>query len=160
MLVAKNKVVLMDYKLEDAQGQLIDSSEGEAFAFIQGSGQIIPGLERSMEGRQAGDNFKVVIPSKEGYGEKDDSLVETIDRSYLAGIKDLTVGMQVEGQDPNGHVKVLTVKEIHDKEVVLDANHPLAGMDLTFTINIMEVREATSEEMAHGHVHGVGGHHH
>ncbi len=160
MLIAKNKVVLMDYKLEDGEGALIDSSEGEAFAFIQGSGQIIPGLERSMEGRKKGDKFKVVVPCKEGYGEIDAELVETVDRVHLSEIKDLMVGMQLESRMSDGSARILTVKDIGDKEVVLDANHPLAGIDLTFTIDIIDVRNASAEELSHGHVHGEGGHHH
>ena len=159
MIIEDKRVVLMDYKLTDNDGNVIDQSEKEPLAYLHGSGQIIPGLEKELAGKTVGDELKVTVSPEEGYGEFDQSLLTKVEKQHLAGIPNLEVGMQVQGESPEG-VAVFTVKEITDTEVTLDANHPLAGQTLNFDVKVVEVREATEEELSHGHAHGVGGAHH
>ncbi len=160
MKIAKNKVVSIDYVLTDAKGEVLDkSSKGRPLAYIQGAGNIIPGLAKAREGTGAGDSFKAQIPHKEAYGERDDELLQVIPKSDFGGISDLKVGMELEAESEDG-VRIITVIKIEGDQVTVDGNHPLAGVDLTFDVNVVEVRDATSEELSHGHVHGPGGHHH
>jgi FKBP-type peptidyl-prolyl cis-trans isomerase SlyD len=160
MNVAEKTVVLMDYTVKDDEGNMIDTSVGhEPLAFIVGLGNIIPGLERQFIGKKKGDEFKATIKPEDGYGEKDDSLVESVPRAQFAGVKGLEVGMQLQAQTDDG-VEVVTVVGITDSEVTVDANHPLAGKTLHFDVKVVDVRQPTAEELQHGHVHGVGGHHH
>lgn len=150
----------MDYTVKDDEGNLIDTSSGqEPLAFILGMGNIIPGLEKAFVGKQKGDAFVIRVKPEEGYGERDDSLVEIVPRAQFGGIKDLRVGMQLQAQTDED-MMVVTVVKITDKEVTVDANHPLAGKILNFDVKVVEVRGATSEELTHGHVHGLGGHNH
>lgn len=160
MNIAEKTVVLMDYTVKDEEGHTIDSSEGhEPLAFIVGMGNIIPGLERQFIGKKKGDAFQATVKPEDGYGEKDDGLVESVPRAQFAGVKGLEVGMQLQAQTEDG-VEVVTVVKITDTEVTVDANHPLAGKTLFFDVKVVDVRQPTAEELQHGHVHGVGGHHH
>ncbi|MBC7530749.1 MAG: peptidylprolyl isomerase [Oligoflexus sp.] len=160
MNAAQNSVVLMDYTVKDEEGNIIDTSSGhEPLAFIVGLGNIIPGLEREFIGKKKGDAFTVTVKPEDGYGDKDDALVETVPRAQFAGVKNLAVGMQLQAQTDDDTM-VVTVIELTDTEVTVDANHPLAGKTLNFDVKVVEVRDPTAEEMSHGHVHGTGGHHH
>ena len=160
MIAAHNSVILMDYTLRDDNGEVLDSSAGqEPLAFILGMGNIIPGLEKAFIGRKTGDQFVVKVNPEEGYGERDESLVEVVPRGQFGGIKDLRIGQQLQAQTDDD-VMVVTVVKLTDGEVTVDANHPLAGKHLNFEVKVVEIRLATEEEMSHGHVHGVGGHHH
>jgi FKBP-type peptidyl-prolyl cis-trans isomerase SlyD len=160
MIAGQNSVVLMDYTVKDDEGNLIDTSAGQdPLAFIVGMGNIIPGLERAFIGKKKGDSFQVRVKPDEGYGERDEALVEVVPRTQFSGIKDLRPGMQLQAQTDD-EVMVVTVVKLTDKEVTVDANHPLAGKTLNFDVAVVDVRTATQEELAHGHVHGVGGHHH
>lgn len=159
MNIEDKRVVLMEYKLTDSEGQLIDQSGDEPLAYLHGGGQIIPGLEKELVGKKAGDALVVTVQPEEGYGPKDDTLLTKVEKEHLAGIPNLEVGMQIQGESPEG-VAVFTVKEIGETEVTLDANHPLAGQVLKFDVKIVEVREASAEELEHGHAHGAGGHQH
>jgi len=160
MQITSGKVVSMDYTLTDGNKQTLDSSEGkEPLAYLHGQGQIIPGLEKALEGKKAGDSLQVSVPSAEGYGEKDDAKTIVIPRSQVQGVADLKVGMQLQAGGEGGD-QVVTVTKVEEDKVTLDANHPLAGVDLNFDVTIREVRDATEEETSHGHVHGPGGHHH
>jgi len=160
MVIAKNTVVEMEYTLRDDAGEVLDTSDGRGpLAYLHGFKNIIPGLEKELEGKKLGDQLRVKVPAKEAYGERDASLVSEVDKSELASIPDLEVGMQLQAQSSQG-VSVLTVTEIAGQTVTLDANHPLAGLTLHFEVKVTAVRKATSEEIAHGHVHGPGGHHH
>ncbi|MEX1117879.1 MAG: peptidylprolyl isomerase [Terrimicrobiaceae bacterium] len=160
MKITSGKVVLIDYTLTDDQKQTIDSSEGhEPLAYIHGSGQIIPGLEKALDGRVVGDALRVDVPAAEGYGEHDAEKIINIPRSQVEGVPDLKVGIQLQASGGGGP-QVVTVTKLTDNEVTLDGNHPLAGKNLHFDVTIREVRDATDEEIAHGHVHGPGGHHH
>lgn len=153
------QVTAFHYTLKDPKGQLLDSSEGqEPLAFIQGSGQIIPGLERRMEGLKAGDSRTFVIPAVEAYGERNEDWVITAKKSDLPG--SAKVGDRFRGGDEDD-APIFAVVSITGDEVKLDANHPLAGMELHFDIRITETRAATADEIAHGHVHDSrSGHHH
>ncbi len=160
MQIAKNLVVGFDYKLTADDGQQIDSSEGhEPLFYLHGADNIVPGLERELEGKKVGDEFSVVVSPKDGYGERDENLEQEVPRENFEGIDDLELGMLLQTDSEHGP-SVVTVVGIADDVVTIDANHALAGMNLNFDIVVREVREATEEEIDHGHVHGPGGHEH
>lgn len=156
MNITKNAVVSFHYALSNNDGELLDTSHGhDAFAYLHGTGMIVPGLESRMEGRAKGDKFKAVVPPEQGYGEFDTQLVQRVPQEKFGGQK-VEEGMQFQA----GEHGIFTVKEVKDGQVLLDGNHPLAGVTLNFDVEITDVREATPEELSHGHVHGPGGHHH
>lgn len=158
--VASQKVVSIDYTLKNNDGQVLDSSNGrEPLCYLHGCGNIIPGLEKALEGKQAGEELTVTIEPADAYGERDERMVQQIPKEQFAGIPDLQVGQQVRGQTAEGS-HVLTVVDIGDEAVTVDANHQLAGETLNFDVKVVEVRDATAEELEHGHAHGAGGHHH
>lgn len=160
MKIAKNKVVSIDYTLTDAKGSVLDkSSKGRPLFYIQGAGNIIPGLEKALEGKAAGESLKAQIPHAEAYGTRDEALMQVLPKSDFGEIRDLKVGMELEAESDEG-VRIITVVKIDNDQVTVDGNHPLAGVDLTFDVKVVEVRDASAEELAHGHVHGPGGHHH
>ncbi len=160
MKIATNKVALINYTLTNDQGEVLDSSEGaEPLAYIHGAGNIIPGLENALDGRQQGDAFKVSIPAEQAYGERDDRLTQIVPKTMFSGVDDIEIGMQFHAQTDAG-MQVITVTAVEGDDVTIDGNHPLAGETLHFDVEIVEVREASSEELDHGHVHGTGGHHH
>ena len=160
MPIAKDSVVSMHYTLKDDAGEVIDSSaSGEPLTYMQGHGNIIPGLEKALEGKNTGDKVSVRVPAEEGYGEYSKDLVQQVPRRALKGISNIRVGMQLHAQTENGP-RVVTVTHIQSDMVTIDGNHALAGKALNFDVEITEVRDATEEELSHGHVHGPGGHHH
>jgi len=160
MQISKNKVASFDYTLTDNEGTVIDSSQGhEPMAYIQGMGFLIPGLESEMEGKAAGDAFQVKVEPENAYGERDSGLVKIVARDMFGEIEKLESGMQFEAEGEDG-VEVVTISEVNDDGVTVDGNHPLAGVTLNFDIKVVDVREASAEELEHGHVHGPGGHHH
>lgn len=160
MQIAKDKVASIEYTLTDNDGQVLDSSVGsEPLAYLHGAGNIIPGLEKALEGKTVGDAFKVSIAPAEGYGEKDESLMQVVPKRMFAGVDEIEAGMQFHAQTDHG-MQVITVAKVDGDNITVDANHPLAGQTLNFDVKVMEVREATAEELDHGHVHGAGGHHH
>jgi FKBP-type peptidyl-prolyl cis-trans isomerase SlyD len=160
MKIEKDKVVLMHYTLTDNAGDIIGSTEGQApMAYMQGKGNIIPGLEVEMEGKEAGDKFTVNLPTENAYGKHAPELVHVVDKSVFQGDEEITIGMRVNVQTSNGD-SMAVVTAFDDKTISLDLNHPLADKDLTFKIEVMEVREPTEVELEHGHVHGPGGHQH
>ena len=161
MNVAQDKVVLIHYTLKNDEGAVIDSSSGgQPLAYIHGQGNIIPGLEKALEGKTTGDKVNVKVDPAEGYGVRDDSLVQQVPRRAFGGVSNIQPGMQFHAQTSQGHTRVVTVTGIKGDMVTVDGNHPLAGENLNFDVEITEVRDATEEELAHGHVHGPGGHHH
>jgi FKBP-type peptidyl-prolyl cis-trans isomerase SlyD len=160
MQITQNAVVLIHYTLTDETGKTIDSSAGaEPLAYVHGNGNLIPGLERALEGKQAGDALSVKVSPAEAYGEYDENLVQSVPRDVLQGIDNVRVGMQLQAQSNQG-ARAVTVTDVADDKVTIDGNHPLAGKNLNFEVKVTDVRTATEEELAHGHVHGPGGHHH
>lgn len=160
MQISQNAVVSIHYTLTDDDGKTIDSSDGgEPLAYLHGNGQLIPGLERELEGKSAGDKLSVKIAPADGYGEYEKDMVQQVPRRALKGVGDLRVGLQLQAQSEHG-TTVVRVTNIVGDMVTLDGNHPLAGQNLNFEVEIAEVREATEEELDHGHVHGPDGHHH
>jgi FKBP-type peptidyl-prolyl cis-trans isomerase SlyD len=160
MNIADEAVVSMHYTLKDDKGEVIDSSDGsEPLTYLQGASNIIPGLEEALAGKKKGDKLHVTVPPEKGYGERDERLVQAIPKNQFQDADRLKAGMQFQIRSQGGPM-VLTVVEVKDSEVVVDGNSPLAGQTLHFDVEITDVRPATEEELAHGHVHGPGGHHH
>ena len=160
MQIADHSVVSFHYTLTDDQGTVIDSSAGrEPLTYLHGAGQIVPGLEKEMAGRAAGDQFKVDVAPEEGYGARHAELEQQVPREAFQGVEDIQPGMQFQGRGPQGVINV-TVTKVDGDKVHIDGNHPLAGKPLHFAIEVTGVREASEEELSHGHVHGAGGHHH
>jgi len=160
MQVAEDSVVLIHYTLTNDKGEVLDSSSGgEPLAYLQGAGNIIPGLEKALVGKQAGDKLVVKVLPAEGYGERDDSLIQQVPKRAFQGVAQIQPGMSFTAQSNNGPMQV-TVTAVTGDMVTVDGNHPLAGETLNFDVEVTEVRKATLEELSHGHVHGAGGHHH
>ena len=160
MQIAVNCVAYIHYTLKDDGGAVLDSSSGgEPLAYLHGAGNIVPGLEKALEGKQAGEKFSVKVAPAEGYGVRDENMVQQVPRRAFQGVKDVKPGMRFNAQTSGGHAMV-TVTKVAGDMVTIDGNHALAGQNLNFDIEVTKVREATSEELMHGHVHGAGGHHH
>ncbi len=161
MTIAQNKVVTIHYRVADSESdELIDSSEnGEPMTYLHGARNIIPGLEQALEGKSQGDELEVTIPPAEAYGERSDDRVQQVPREAFQGMDRIEPGMAVTAQTGQGQID-LVVTAVDDEIVTVDANHPLAGKSLKFNVTVEEVRDASEEEIAHGHVHGPGGHHH
>jgi FKBP-type peptidyl-prolyl cis-trans isomerase SlyD len=160
MQIADRTVATFHYTLTDDAGKVIDSSRGrEPLSYLHGAGNIVPGLEKEMAGRSAGDKFDVKVNPDEGYGEHEPQLVQVVPREAFQGVEDLQVGMEFQAHTAHGPMSVAIAK-IDGDAVTVDGNHPLAGNRLKFAIEVTEVRDASLEELSHGHVHGPGGHHH
>ncbi len=160
MRIEKNKVVSIDYTLKDDDGQVLDTSDGsDPLAYLHGNGGIIPGLERELEGKEVGEQLAVKIAPEDGYGERNDSLRQEVPAEQFQGVDEVEVGMQFRVDSSAGPM-VVTVVEIAEGTITIDGNHPLAGVNLNFDVTVREIRDATAEEIEHGHVHGPGGHHH
>jgi FKBP-type peptidyl-prolyl cis-trans isomerase SlyD len=156
MQITKNKVAAIHYTLRDNDGNVLDSSEGrEPLYYIQGIGNLIKGMEDGLEGKSKGDKFNIKVAPENGYGELDSSLVQQVPVTAFGG-QALKEGMRF--QTDQGHVVVVT--KVEKETVTVDGNHPLAGVELNFAVEVIEVRDASAEEISHGHVHGAGGHHH
>lgn len=160
-LVAKDTVVTFHYTLSDKGGQVLDSSQGgQPLVYLHGYSQIVPGLENALLGKAVGAAFKVAVEPADGYGERNEQMVITLPRSQGNLPADIEVGFVVELVSPEGDEIPARVVKLTEADITLDANHPLAGETLYFDIELTDVRVATKEEVAHGHVHGPGGHHH
>jgi FKBP-type peptidyl-prolyl cis-trans isomerase SlyD len=156
MQITKHKVAAIHYTLKDNEGHVIDSSEGrDPLYYIQGIGNLIPGMEEGLEGKAKGDKFNLTIAPDKGYGDRDQRLVQEVPRSAF-GDQEVKEGMQFHTNQGD----VVRVIKVGLENVTVDANHPLAGIELNFAVEVMDVRNATSDEIAHGHVHGEGGHQH
>lgn len=156
--VTKGKVVGFAYHLRNSQGETLDESS-DPMEYLHGYHNIIPGLEKEMEGLKIGDKKSVVVPPAEGYGEYDEKLVYEIPRTNFPPDEELVPGSQFRADTENGPV-ALFVQEIVGENVIMNGNHPLAGETLNFEIEIHTIREASKDEMEHGHSHGPDGHHH
>ncbi|MFM9841089.1 MAG: peptidylprolyl isomerase [Cyclobacteriaceae bacterium] len=156
MQITKHKVASIHYTLTDNDGKILDSSDGrEPLTYIQGIGNLISGMEEGLEGKLKGDKFNIKVSPEKGYGVKDDQLEQRVPRSAF-GDQEVKVGMQFQTNQGG----VVTVTKVGLSEITVDANHPLAGVELNFAVEVMDIRSATEDEIAHGHVHGVGGHQH
>ncbi len=161
MLIAINKAVSIDYTLTNDAGEVIDSSAGgEPLVYLQGAGNIIVGLEKALVGKQVGDELNVIVEPEEAYGEYSAELISNLNRAMFEGVDELEVGMQFHASGPDGSMQIVTIRDLEGDQVTVDGNHPLAGQRLNFQVKIIEIRDASEEELAHGHVHGAGGHQH
>lgn len=154
LLIGDDLVVTMHYKLTDNEGNVLDSSEGsEPLTYLHGAGNIIPGLEKALVGKVEGDTQQVTVEPAEAYGEVMPELMQTVDKAAFQGVDSVEVGMSFEAQTSDGSVQHIVVTKVDGNQVTVDANHPLAGVVLNFDVEIVSVREASKEEIAHGHVH-------
>ena len=160
-MIKQNSVVTMHYELKDAQGEILDSSEGQdPLTYLHGAGNIIVGLEEQLVGKAAGDNVSAVVSPEKGYGEPVDALIQVVPKeAFGAEVDNIEVGMRFQAETEQGPVPVV-VTAVDDANVTVDGNHPLAGQELHFNVTISDVRDASQEEIDHGHVHGPGGHEH
>ena len=160
MNISKNAVVTLNYTLKNSEGTVMDTSDGrEPLVYLHGVGGLIEGLETELEGKPVGEKMSLEIPADKAYGEKQEDLLRVVSKDGFQGDEEMQVGMQVQLETDHGPA-IAIISKIDDTEVTLDLNHPLAGMTLFFDIEVVEVREATEEEIEHGHVHGPGGHQH
>jgi len=160
MQIADRTVASFNYTLTNDAGEVLDSSSGrEPLTYLHGGGNIVAGLEKAMTGKKVGDKFNVDVSPEEGYGVHNPGLVQEVPRDAFRGVNDLQTGMQFQAESDRGPMSVV-ITAIDGDKVTVDGNHPLAGAALHFAIEITEVREASVEEVLHGHVHGAGGHHH
>jgi len=155
LLIADQHVVSVHYVLRDDTGEILDrSSEDSPLTYLHGAGNIIPGLENALTGRAAGDSLQVQVEPAEAYGESDPAMIQVVPREAFTGVDTIEPGMNFQAQSSDGATRQITVTEVAGDTVTVDANHPLAGVALNFDVQIEGVREATEEELAHGHVHG------
>ncbi|KAA9357053.1 MULTISPECIES: FKBP-type peptidyl-prolyl cis-trans isomerase [Larkinella] len=156
MQISKHKVAGIHYTLRDNDGNILDSSEGrDPLYYLHGEGNLIPGMENGLAGKSVGDKFQIKVPAEDGYGVPDPQMIQAVPISAFGG-QPVQIGMQFQ----TNQGQVVTVTEVNDDQVMIDANHPLAGQELNFDVEIIDVRDATAEEVTHKHVHGPGGHHH
>jgi FKBP-type peptidyl-prolyl cis-trans isomerase SlyD len=159
--ITTNAVATIEYTLKNDEGEVIDTSSGrDPLAYVHGVGALVPGLEAELEGKKAGDSLSVRIPPEKGYGERHAAMIQEVPRQQLPADPEPQIGMQFQARNEGGQTLILTVVAVEEETVKLDGNHPLAGVPLNFDVQVVEVREATSEELEHGHVHGPGGHAH
>lgn len=152
MKISKNTAISIHYSVSTADDTLIDSSyDHDPLSVIQGSSYLIPGLEEALEGHEAGDTFEVTVAPEKGYGERFDDYVQTVPKEIFGDIEDLAVGAQLRATTDEGEQTVIVV-DIAEDEITVDGNHPLAGMELKFDVEVLEVREATADEIAKGQV--------
>jgi FKBP-type peptidyl-prolyl cis-trans isomerase SlyD len=160
MTISKNKVVTIDYTLTNPAGEVLDTSKGQGpLPYLHGSGGIIPGLESALEGKKVGDSLQVTVEPDQAYGQRDPAMVQPVARKMFPANANVSVGTKFQAQTQHGP-RVVTVVGVNGDEVTIDANHPLAGVTLKFDVRVVGIRDATAEELSHGHVHGPGGHHH
>lgn len=161
MQISRDTVVSIHYTLTDDSGTVIDSSAGaEPLVYLQGAGNIIPGLENALVGKVAGDELTVRVSPEEGYGPSMADLVQQVPLAMFQGVDVIEPGMMFQAQDGSGQIQQVHVVAVESDLVTVDSNHPLAGQFLNFEVKIVEVRPASTEEITHGHAHGPGGHHH
>jgi len=159
--VEAGKVVSFHYTLRNPDGEVVDTSDGdEPLAYLHGSSNIVSGLEAQLVGHAVGDKLQAVVPAREGYGEKSGPGPQGVPREAFPADAELEVGMNFVAETDDGNEVMLWVVEIGEEEVLVDDNHPLAGVTLHFDVEVVEIRDATDEEKTHGHPHGPGGHDH
>lgn len=157
MQVATNKAVSIHYTLTNQAGDVIDSSrDGDPLPYIHGTGALVPGLEKELDGKAAGDKVEVTVEPDDGYGQRTPELIQSVPKEAFAFDGEIEVGMRFEAETDHG-IELVEVIEVDDATVTIDANHPLAGETLSFDVNVVDVRDATDEELEHGHIHTEGG---
>lgn len=160
MIISENSVVSFDYTLRNDAGDILDTSDGgQPLVYLHGHNNIVPGLEKAMDGKKVGEHFSVTVSPEEGYGESREELKQDVPRSAFEGIDPLEPGMRFQAESDIGPMTV-TVTAVSEETVSVDGNHPLAGETLNFVVEITDIRSATDEELEHGHAHGDGGHQH
>jgi FKBP-type peptidyl-prolyl cis-trans isomerase SlyD len=161
MTISQHKVVSIHYKVVDvANAEEIDSSEGgEPMTYLHGASNIIPGLEQALEGKGIGDEIEVTVEPADAYGEYSEDRIQQVPMEAFEEMEKVEPGMMVTAQSDDGQINLM-VTEVDETTVTVDANHPLAGKSLSFDVKVEAVRDASEEEISHGHVHGPGGHHH
>lgn len=157
----KDMVVSIHYTLKDTKGKQLESSKGEEpLVYLHGHDQIISGLEKAVNGKSKGDKVSVTVQPKDGYGDYNEDMVTTLEKSQFRDQKELKVGNIFQFVDESGEAVVVRIKEVKGNSVIVDGNHPFAGQTLNFDVEVVGVRKATKEEIEHGHAHGEDGHHH
>ncbi len=160
MTIGNESVATLNYTLKNDKGELLDTSEGrEPLVYLHGVGALIPGLEAELAGKSVNDKLQVVISPENAYGNRQEDLLRVVSKDGFQGEEELIEGMRVQLDTDQGPV-IAVVTKIEDNDVTLDLNHPLADVTLHFDVEIIDVRAATTDEISHGHVHGVGGHEH
>ena len=160
MQLTKNKVAILNYTLKDKENNILDQHNDGSFTYIHGAKSLMPALENALEGAQAGDKIDIVIEPEDAYGVHNPEKIQRVPKKIFPPEQELEIGMHFRSAMPNGTAVNVLITEIETDEVVVDGNHPLAGKQLNFDIEVLEVRDATEEELEHGHVHGPGGHQH
>ncbi len=160
MKVEQHKVVTLEYQIRNSQGEVVEDTTGHPLQYIQGIGQLLPALEEVLEGKEVGDEVEVTLSPDQAFGQYDESQIQAIPREAFGEGMDLQPGMVMYARTPEGHQVPFLIQEVQENVVIADFNHPLAGETLTFHLKVLDVRDATPEELAHGHVHGPDGHHH
>ena len=160
MKIAEKHVVTLNYTLKDNDDNIIDKSHGLNSRFKKGAHNIIPGLENALTGKSSGDEISVSVAPEEGYGHRDDARIQEVPRDAFPPDITIEPGMQFNAQGPEGQAVMVTIAKVEDDTVTVDGNHPLAGVTLNFDVSIADIRDASAEELEHGHVHGPDGHNH
>ena len=160
MQLTKDKVVNINYTLKDKESNIMDESNDGTFTYLHGAKNLIPALERALEGKTSGDKVNVVVPPENAYGLRDEKKIQHVPRKMFPVDQKLEIGMPFSSATPDGTAMNVVITGIEETEVIIDGNHPLADVELHFNIEIIDVRDATKEELEHGHVHGPGGHQH
>lgn len=156
MLVKKDKVATINYHLADDDGKTIDQSSDASFSYLHGANNILPGLEQALDGKKVGDAVAVTIEPGEAYGERQLENIQKVPRDMFPPDIDIEPGMQFKAQSGDGQPMTVQITAVEDDGIVVDGNHPLAGVRLHFDVEVMEVRDASGEELEHGHVHVEG----
>jgi len=161
MALGLNKVISFNYTLKDEEGAVLDSTANKApLTFISGSNQILPKLEEALNGMLIGGKRNVKVDAADAYGEYDEKAIQNIKKEQFPPDTKFEEGMRYVANSPEGGQMPFTITEVKDDDVTVDFNHPLAGRNLEFDVELVDMRDATPEELSHGHVHGPGGHHH
>ena len=160
MQLTKDKVVNINYTLKDKESNIMDESNDGTFTYLHGAKNLIPALERALEGKTSGDKVNVVVPPENAYGLRDEKKIQHVPRKMFPVDQKLEIGMPFSSATPDGTAVNVVITGIEETEVIIDGNHPLADVELHFNIEIIDIRDATKEELEHGHVRGPGGHQH
>jgi FKBP-type peptidyl-prolyl cis-trans isomerase SlyD len=157
LMIGKHSVVSLNYTLKNDAGEVVDTSEGgEPLSYLHGASNLIPGLEAELEGKMTGSSFNVSIAPDQAYGEIREELIQTIDKSMFQGVESIEPGMSFMAQGDGGQQQRVVVTDVQGEQVTIDANHPMAGQNLHFEVEVVDVRDATEQEISHGHVHADG----